>query len=65
MSGQSKITAPVRARMQAAGYDEWQIEQAAKGKTARQRLAAELVEPDPEGDADSQDSSVIREAVLT
>lgn len=61
----SKITRPVRERMEAAGYDDWVIEQAAKGKTARQRRAMELVEPDPERDADSQDSSVSREAVLT
>jgi hypothetical protein len=65
MTRKSKIPPPVRARMQAAGYDDWVIEQAAKGRTARQRLARELIEPDPEDVADSQDSSVSRDAVLT
>jgi len=65
MQHRSKITSAARARMEAAGYDAWVIEQAAKGKTARQRLALELVDPDPEHEADSQDSSVSREAVLT
>ena len=55
MQHRSKITRPVRERMEAAGYDDWVIKQAAKGKTARQRRAMEIVEPDPERDADSQE----------
>lgn len=65
MQHRSKITRPVRERMKAAGYDEWQIKQAAKGKTARQRLALAIVEPDPETVPDADDSSLRREAVLT
>lgn len=52
----SIITPAVRERMIKAGYDEWMMAQAAKGKTAKQRLARELVGPDDVPDAD--DSSL-------
>lgn len=65
MQHRSKITRPLRERMEAAGYDDWVIQQAAKGKTARQRLALAIVEPDPEPVPDADDSSMSRDAVLT